>query len=94
MLTYLSSARVVSRHIRGPISRQLHTTHTIIELDSVGNENLQTRQRVSSHQQSNVGVDGPRRGVKLCVGQSTRVHEWVFGSESPYRWCFVEWFMW
>ncbi|GBO19737.1 hypothetical protein AVEN_188945-1 [Araneus ventricosus] len=40
---------------------------------------------VSSHQQSNVSVDGPRRGVKLCVVQSLRVHKWSFGSESPYR---------
>ncbi|GBL90717.1 hypothetical protein AVEN_203262-1 [Araneus ventricosus] len=27
MLKYLSPVRVVSRHIRGPISRQLHTYH-------------------------------------------------------------------
>ncbi|GFX29981.1 uncharacterized protein TNCV_2616931 [Trichonephila clavipes] len=31
MLTYLSPVRVVSRRIRGPISRQLHTPHTITE---------------------------------------------------------------
>ncbi|GFV05744.1 cytochrome P450 3A24 [Trichonephila clavipes] len=43
-----------------------------------------TRQRVSSHQQSNVGVNGPRQGIKLCVMQSTRAHEWSFVSESPY----------
>ncbi|GFV61433.1 uncharacterized protein TNCV_2937751 [Trichonephila clavipes] len=55
------------------------------QLDSIGNETRQTRQRVSSHQQSNVGVDVPRRGVKLCVMQSTRVHEWVFGFEIPYQ---------
>ncbi|GBN64353.1 hypothetical protein AVEN_99543-1 [Araneus ventricosus] len=47
-------------------------------------ENHQTRQRVSSHQQSNDSVNGPRRGVKLCAVQSAKVHEWAFGSESPY----------
>ncbi|GFX01918.1 hypothetical protein TNCV_371071 [Trichonephila clavipes] len=26
-----------------------------------------------------------RRGVKPCVVRSTRVHEWAFGSESPYQ---------
>ncbi|GBN78534.1 hypothetical protein AVEN_37668-1 [Araneus ventricosus] len=31
MLKYLSPVRVVSRRIRGPISRQLHTSHTITE---------------------------------------------------------------
>ncbi|GFQ68017.1 uncharacterized protein TNCT_1911 [Trichonephila clavata] len=54
------------------------------QLDSIGNETRQTRQLVSSHQQSKVGVDRPRRGVKLCVVQSARVYEWAFGSESPY----------
>ncbi|GFX67967.1 uncharacterized protein TNCV_2288291 [Trichonephila clavipes] len=54
------------------------------QLDSIGNYTRQTRQRVFGHQQSNVGVDGLRRGIKLCVVQSTRVHEWVFGSDSPY----------
>ncbi|GFU71064.1 hypothetical protein TNCV_1215901 [Trichonephila clavipes] len=47
------------------------------QLDSTGNETCQTRLRVSSHQQSNVDVDGPRRGVKLCVMQSSRIHEWA-----------------
>ncbi|GFS53926.1 uncharacterized protein TNCV_3761511 [Trichonephila clavipes] len=45
------------------------------QLDSIGNETRLTRQRVSSHQQSSVGVNAPRRGVKLCVVQSTRVHK-------------------
>ncbi|GBN04850.1 hypothetical protein AVEN_41606-1 [Araneus ventricosus] len=31
MLKYLSPVRVVSRRIRGPISRQLHTSHTLTE---------------------------------------------------------------
>ncbi|GFY27480.1 uncharacterized protein TNCV_2071001 [Trichonephila clavipes] len=103
---------VVSRRIKGAISRQLHTSHTFTEpppasaallicrspwiyevvsitvhvhqLDSIGNETRQTRQCVSSHQQSNIGIDGPRRGVTLCVLHSTKVHEWVFGSESPF----------
>ncbi|GFX59535.1 uncharacterized protein TNCV_2034631 [Trichonephila clavipes] len=57
----------------------------IRQLDSIGNETRQTRQRVSNHRQSNVGVNGHRRDVKPCVVQSTRVHEWDFGSESPYR---------
>ncbi|GBO05762.1 hypothetical protein AVEN_222880-1 [Araneus ventricosus] len=52
--------------------------------DTIGNETRQTRQRVSSHQQSNGSVVGPRRGVKLCAMQSATVHEWSFGSESPY----------
>ncbi|GFU86414.1 uncharacterized protein TNCV_1417661 [Trichonephila clavipes] len=55
------------------------------QLDSIGNDTRQTRQRVSSHQQSKVGVDGPRRGVRLCVVQSTRVHEWTSALKSPYR---------
>ncbi|GBM37397.1 hypothetical protein AVEN_28348-1 [Araneus ventricosus] len=52
--------------------------------DIIGNETRQTRQRVSSHQQSNGSVVGPKRGVKLCAAQSTTVHEWAFGSESQY----------
>ncbi|GFW87417.1 hypothetical protein TNCV_1267901 [Trichonephila clavipes] len=39
------------------------------QLGSTVYETRQIRQRVSSHQQSNVGVDGPMRGVKLCVVQ-------------------------
>ncbi|GBM79026.1 hypothetical protein AVEN_23065-1 [Araneus ventricosus] len=53
--------------------------------DRIGNQTHQTRQLVSSHQQFNGGVGGPRRGVKLCVVQSTTVHEWDIGSESPYQ---------
>ncbi|GBM78548.1 hypothetical protein AVEN_211846-1 [Araneus ventricosus] len=52
--------------------------------DTIGNETRQTRQRVSSHQQSNGSVVGPRRGIKLCGMKSMKVHEWTFGSESPY----------
>ncbi|GBN63878.1 hypothetical protein AVEN_162319-1, partial [Araneus ventricosus] len=52
--------------------------------DTIGNETRQTRQLVSSHQQFNGGVGGPRRGLKLCAVQSTTVHEWAFGSERPY----------
>ncbi|GFU75049.1 uncharacterized protein TNCV_3753001 [Trichonephila clavipes] len=54
------------------------------QLYLIGNETRQTRQRVSSHHQCNVGVDGTKQGVKLFVVQSTRVHEWAFCSESPY----------
>ncbi|GBN03277.1 hypothetical protein AVEN_142221-1 [Araneus ventricosus] len=90
MLKYLSPVRVVSSCIRVPISRQLHTSHTITERlhqieqspvdkqglwiidvasilahvhpsDTIGNQTRQTRQRVSSHQQSNGSVVGPRR---------------------------------
>ncbi|GFV70199.1 uncharacterized protein TNCV_2553431 [Trichonephila clavipes] len=50
------------------------------QLDSIGNENRQTS---SSHQQTIVGVDEPRRGVKLCVVQSTRVHEWGLWLRNP-----------
>ncbi|GBO10354.1 hypothetical protein AVEN_75202-1 [Araneus ventricosus] len=53
--------------------------------DTIGNETCQTRQLVSSHQQFNGGVGGPRRGVKLYAVQSTTVHEWDIGSESPYQ---------
>ncbi|GBN80200.1 hypothetical protein AVEN_119318-1 [Araneus ventricosus] len=52
--------------------------------NTIGNEARQTRQCISSHQQSNGSVVGPRRGVKLCTVQSETVHEWAFGSESPY----------
>ncbi|GBM91327.1 hypothetical protein AVEN_188616-1 [Araneus ventricosus] len=103
MKKYLSPVRVVSSHIRGPISRQLHTPNTITRFHhieqfcvgkqslcindavsivvhvhlsyAVGNETRQTRQRVSSHEQFNGSVVGPRRGVKLCAVQSTTVHE-------------------
>ncbi|GBN13975.1 hypothetical protein AVEN_62032-1 [Araneus ventricosus] len=53
--------------------------------DTIGNETRQTRQRVSSHQQSNGSVVGPRRVVKLCAVQSTTIPKWAFGSESPYQ---------
>ncbi|GBM58080.1 hypothetical protein AVEN_10381-1 [Araneus ventricosus] len=43
--------------------------------DTIGNETRQTRQRVSSHQQSKGSVVGPKRGVKLCAVQSATVHE-------------------
>ncbi|GBO01817.1 hypothetical protein AVEN_148097-1 [Araneus ventricosus] len=52
--------------------------------DTTGNETRQTRQRVSSHQQSNGSAVGPRRGVKHCAVQSATVQEWACGSESPY----------
>ncbi|GBL82350.1 hypothetical protein AVEN_127460-1 [Araneus ventricosus] len=45
--------------------------------DTIGNETRQTRQRVSSHQQSNGSVVGPRQGVKLCAVQLATVHEWA-----------------
>ncbi|GFV70542.1 hypothetical protein TNCV_4957911 [Trichonephila clavipes] len=54
-------------------------------MGAVGNETRQTMQRVSSNQQLDSGVERLRRGVKLCVMQSTRVQERAFGSESPYR---------
>ncbi|GBM96518.1 hypothetical protein AVEN_68018-1 [Araneus ventricosus] len=38
--------------------------------DTIGNETRQTRQLVSSHQQSNGSVVWPRRGVKLCCAVS------------------------
>ncbi|GBO18386.1 hypothetical protein AVEN_265414-1 [Araneus ventricosus] len=53
--------------------------------DTIGNKTPQTRQLVSSHQQFNGGVGGPRRGVKLCAVQSTTVHEWNIDYESPYQ---------
>ncbi|GBM41037.1 hypothetical protein AVEN_180944-1 [Araneus ventricosus] len=56
----------------------VHPSHTI------RNGTRQTRKRVSSHQQSNGSVVGPRRDVRLCAVQSTTVQEWTFGSESPY----------
>ncbi|GFU23441.1 hypothetical protein TNCV_4447491 [Trichonephila clavipes] len=51
--------------VKGALPARVH------QLDSIGNETRQTRQRVSSHQQSN-GVLEPRRGVNLCVVQSIR----------------------
>ncbi|GBM44977.1 hypothetical protein AVEN_223059-1 [Araneus ventricosus] len=53
--------------------------------DTIGNETRHIRQLVSSHQQFNGGVGEPRPGVKLCAVQSTTVHEWDIGSESPYQ---------
>ena len=46
----------------------------VLRLDTIGNETRQARQHVSSHQQFSVCVDGLRRGIKLCVVQSTKVH--------------------
>ncbi|GBL89012.1 hypothetical protein AVEN_255168-1 [Araneus ventricosus] len=42
--------------------------------DTIGNETPQTRQCVSSHQEFNGSVVGPRRGVKLCAVQSVTIH--------------------
>ena len=61
-------------------------------LDTIGNESCQTRQHVSSHHESNVSVNGPRRGMKLCVVQSAKVHVRAFSSGNPYQRCFIEWF--
>ncbi|GFU39379.1 uncharacterized protein TNCV_1716521 [Trichonephila clavipes] len=44
------------------------------QLYSIGNETRHSSQLVYSHQQCNIGVEEPRRGVKLCVVQSTMVH--------------------
>ncbi|GBM19021.1 hypothetical protein AVEN_172492-1 [Araneus ventricosus] len=43
MLKYLSTVRVVSRRIRGHISRQLHTFHTITEVQSMNSPLLTNR---------------------------------------------------
>ncbi|GBO35550.1 hypothetical protein AVEN_12421-1, partial [Araneus ventricosus] len=53
--------------------------------DTIGNETRQTRQCVSSHQQSNHPsvLSGPGE-EKACAVQSATVHEWAFDSESPY----------
>ncbi|GBN40736.1 hypothetical protein AVEN_6554-1 [Araneus ventricosus] len=60
--------------INGVVSILVHVHPS----DTTGNETRQTRQRVSSHQQFNVSVVGPRRGVKLCDVQSaTAVADWL-----------------
>ena len=66
------------------ITEVLPTPVHVNLLDIIGNETSQTRQHVSNHQQSNVGGDRPRRGVKLCVLQSAKVHEWAFGIFSSH----------
>ncbi|GFV32304.1 uncharacterized protein TNCV_1675901 [Trichonephila clavipes] len=72
--------------VQGPWTHEIDSIAVHVhQLESIGNETRQTRQHVSSHQQSNAGVDGPRRGIRLYVVQSTRVHKDAFGSESPYR---------
>ncbi|GBN59983.1 hypothetical protein AVEN_196479-1 [Araneus ventricosus] len=43
--------------------------------DTIRNETRHTRQCVSSHQQSNGSIVGPRREVKLCAVQSATVYE-------------------
>ncbi|GBM98241.1 hypothetical protein AVEN_116367-1 [Araneus ventricosus] len=61
----------------GPwIHEVVSTTVHVHPPDTIGNETRQTRQLVSSHQQFNAGVGGPRRGITLCAVQSTAVHEW------------------
>ena len=45
-------------------------------LNTIGNKARQIRKNVSCHQQSNVSVDGPRRGIKHCVVQLARVPSW------------------
>ncbi|GBM29002.1 hypothetical protein AVEN_40752-1 [Araneus ventricosus] len=47
---------------------------------TIGNETRQTRQRVSSLQQSN-DSEAQERSKALC---RATVHEWAFGSERPY----------
>ncbi|GBM52510.1 hypothetical protein AVEN_106942-1 [Araneus ventricosus] len=76
---------------QSPVDKQALWINDVVSIlvhvhpsDTIGNEIRQTRQRVSSHQQSNGSVVGPRRGVKLCAVQSATVHEWAFGSKSPY----------
>ncbi|GBL90989.1 hypothetical protein AVEN_184385-1 [Araneus ventricosus] len=76
---------------QSPVDKQCLWINDVVSIlvdvhpsDTIGNETRQTRQRVSSHQQSNDSVVGPRRGVKLCAMQSATLHEWAFGSESPY----------
>ncbi|GFX60578.1 hypothetical protein TNCV_3061511 [Trichonephila clavipes] len=61
----------------GPVSMQGPWIHEIVsipvhvhQLDSIGNETRQTRQHVSSHQQSYVSVDGPRAIGSLVVRAS------------------------
>ncbi|GFX09376.1 uncharacterized protein TNCV_1887891 [Trichonephila clavipes] len=82
LLKFPKSVRMHNGHewVQGPWIHEV-----VHHLDAIGNEIRQTMQRVSSHQQSNVDFARPRRGKKLCVVQSTRVHEWAIVSEGPYR---------
>ncbi|GBN84543.1 hypothetical protein AVEN_142844-1 [Araneus ventricosus] len=75
---------------QSPVDRQGLWINDVVSIfvhvhpsETIGNETRQTRQHFSCHQQSNGSVVGPRRGVKICAEQSTTVHEWAFGSESP-----------
>ncbi|GBN28679.1 hypothetical protein AVEN_268550-1 [Araneus ventricosus] len=59
---------------QSPVDKQCLWINDVVSIlvhvhpsDTIGNETRQTRQRVSSHQQSNGSVVGPRRGVKLCA---------------------------
>ncbi|GFY20565.1 hypothetical protein TNCV_211971 [Trichonephila clavipes] len=54
---------VQSPWINEVVSQPVH----VHQLDSIGKETRQIRQRVSSHQQSNVGVDGPSRPSGVVV---------------------------
>ncbi|GBN55137.1 hypothetical protein AVEN_14098-1 [Araneus ventricosus] len=65
-----------------PVDKQVLWINDVVSIlvhlhpsDTIGNETRQTRQRVSSHQQSNGSVVGPRRRVKLYDVQSATVHE-------------------
>ncbi|GBN05821.1 hypothetical protein AVEN_246794-1 [Araneus ventricosus] len=71
---------------QSPVDEQVLWINVLVHMhpsETIGNETRQTRQRVSSHQQSNGSAVRPSRGVKLCAVESTTVREWAFGSESP-----------
>ncbi|GBN59396.1 hypothetical protein AVEN_202009-1 [Araneus ventricosus] len=71
---------------RGPWIHEVVSISVHVHLpETIGNETRQTRQHVSSHQQTNGGVGEPRRDIKLCAVQSTTVHERHFDSESQYQ---------
>ena len=75
-----SPADMQGQWIHELVSMPVH----VHSLDTFGNENRQTRQHVSSHQEVNLGVYWPWRGVNLRVVQSVTIHGWACGSESPY----------
>ncbi|GFV89272.1 hypothetical protein TNCV_286051 [Trichonephila clavipes] len=55
-----------------PLCVEAEPELTSISSIQLEKETGQTRQRVSSHQQSHFGFGEPRRGVKFCVVLSTR----------------------
>lgn len=80
VIKYVPQLEQSSADMKGPwIHEFFFIPVHVHSLGIIKNEICQTRHRVSSHQQSNGGIDDSRQGINLCVVQATMVHGWVCG---------------